>query len=935
MKIDLSCPVELWHFRLPTREDPRVFLQLFNLSDKTLVSFQASYLCYDEEQALFSRQIERTQSLMAESRHAFEVQTEIEEGERAARMDFIIEKAWFQDGTVWRKNTRALSEYTDNRLEPSQQLKVLREIAGEDAVGYPGDQGEIWVCVCGRPNENGEECCSRCERDRHEQFTSFHKAAVESILVERANALEEQQRLLHKAQIEEQEAAQNAKIKQKKRRKRALILAISLVLAAGLAYVGYFHAYPAYSYYRAERQLEDGEFDRAKSGFLSLNHYRDSASLALEADYLKAMNIKMVGTVTALKNAEDLFVQLKDYRDSTDQVRSSRYERAALLLKNGDYAQAIGLYEGLKDYQASPEKAKETAYLWAKQLISQMDYGVAREKLLSLGAYQDAPNLAKECLMIPALAYMDQKEYSKAAPLFEQLGGDQAAQMKLKECYYLWGELLFASEDYDQAAQKYLLSGDYKDAFRKASACLYEPAKKLMASGEYALAKEKFERIKAYQDAATLSEECSYEMGLKAIENHRWEEAITRFEEAPNLEEAQARLKESAYQAALTAQEGMDWEKAAVFFEKAGDFEGAGAGVLEARYRQGLKLFENGHYEEAIQAFKQAEPYEGAALGLQNAQYALAKAFFADGQNEKAAEAFLGLDGYEDSDELYKQAVYAWAQTLINDGKIEEAAKQLEKIPGYQNADSLFRELSYQTAQKLLSQNKASEAMEQLQKIKGYQNADELYNGSVYQQAKTLQQAGEFNEAAKLYALIPDYQDAAKLSEECYDAYYENAYKQARESLKKKEYKAALDLLETLDRQNPGDKYADINHLYDKACYDYANALYEDNKPYEALIYYRKIPDYKDIDKKLDRVAYRILGTWQTAKGAVFLFREDGTCQIEGKEQFFYAKNLRLVSGDHRERLNQNFQIVSESKKSLTLRNIQTKKLYKLKRMAD
>ena len=48
MKIDLSCPVELWHFRMPTADYPVVSLHMFNLSDKAVVSIQAAFLSFDE-----------------------------------------------------------------------------------------------------------------------------------------------------------------------------------------------------------------------------------------------------------------------------------------------------------------------------------------------------------------------------------------------------------------------------------------------------------------------------------------------------------------------------------------------------------------------------------------------------------------------------------------------------------------------------------------------------------------------------------------------------------------------------------------------------------------------------------------------------------------------------------------------------------------------
>ena len=45
MKIDLTCPVELWHHALPTKEYPACRLQLFNLTvdnDISIVTFKKS-----------------------------------------------------------------------------------------------------------------------------------------------------------------------------------------------------------------------------------------------------------------------------------------------------------------------------------------------------------------------------------------------------------------------------------------------------------------------------------------------------------------------------------------------------------------------------------------------------------------------------------------------------------------------------------------------------------------------------------------------------------------------------------------------------------------------------------------------------------------------------------------------------------------------------
>lgn len=80
MKIDLTCPVELWHFKLPSERNSFVSLQLFNLGDKTVNSIQAAYLCFDEHGERLSRQLERVQGLRGEVRSSFEMQVLIEDG---------------------------------------------------------------------------------------------------------------------------------------------------------------------------------------------------------------------------------------------------------------------------------------------------------------------------------------------------------------------------------------------------------------------------------------------------------------------------------------------------------------------------------------------------------------------------------------------------------------------------------------------------------------------------------------------------------------------------------------------------------------------------------------------------------------------------------------------------------------------------------------
>ena len=234
MKIDLTCPVELWHFKMPTEQYPVISLNLYNLSDKAVTSLQAAFLSFDAEGAQFARQVERASGLSGQPRSAFEVLVAAEDGHLASRMDFIIEKVWFEDGTVWRRGSGPMSEYRPNRLEPSRQLDLLRQLAGADALGYPSDQGAVWVCLCGRPNPASASECQRCGREKHDQFTRFNKAAVETLIYRRDSELEEK---AHQARLEAGRMQEEREQKEQRRRKRIrrslLAVLILALLAAG------------------------------------------------------------------------------------------------------------------------------------------------------------------------------------------------------------------------------------------------------------------------------------------------------------------------------------------------------------------------------------------------------------------------------------------------------------------------------------------------------------------------------------------------------------------------------------------------------------------------------------------------------------------------------------------------------------------------------
>ena len=115
---------------------------------------------------------------------------------------------------------------------------------------------------------------------------------------------------------------------------------------------------------------------------------------------------------------------------------------------------------------------------------------------------------------------------------------------------------------------------------------------------------------------------------------------------------------------------------------------------------------------------------------------------------------------------------------------------------------------------------------------------------------------------------------------------------------------------------------ASFQAMYEEACYNYAEELYAAGKVYEALPYYRRIPDYRDVTtKKLQRRAYLILGSWASADGQFTAeFRDDGTCTLFGDELYFAVDGYGLKTGQTPDALTLTHKLTTLTDTALSIR---------------
>lgn len=131
------------------------------------------------------------------------------------------------------------------------------------------------------------------------------------------------------------------------------------MILLGLGSVGYFYGLPLYKYSQAEKQLENGEYDKAHDAFIALGNFKDSPDMAKESLYQKARSLL---NAKKYDDAIKLYTELNGYSNSDEMVTECKYQKACNQLESKQYSQAITTFEGISYYKNSSDKINEAMY---------------------------------------------------------------------------------------------------------------------------------------------------------------------------------------------------------------------------------------------------------------------------------------------------------------------------------------------------------------------------------------------------------------------------------------------------------------------------------------------------------------------------------------------------------------------------------------------
>ncbi|MCL1965019.1 MAG: hypothetical protein FWF69_08165 [Firmicutes bacterium] len=920
MKVDLSCPIELWEYALPSNDTSACTFTFFNLTERLISSIQITVTCYGAKDDVLSRRVERPMALEAKGRSPFVVTLEME-GMEVHSIDLVIDKAWYDDGSEWRRAQEArLVDYEPNELPLSRKLEELRYIAGPDAVGYPSDQRHVWICICGRVNAAEERYCLRCAREKEEVFEQFSFDAVQEVINRREQELADKARLAREeASRQEFLRQERAKRKKRNRRMRTVVLCVTLVVIA-VTYLFLVLGLPELRYQTARTALSIGDYASARNAFVELLDYRDAPQKIKECDFLIAGAYAQSHEEESVDTAIVMLRDLGAYPGAADMIDEATYQKGLLRMEKNDYAAASVIFEGLAGYRDSLDMRKQCDYQMAATLMAAGDYEAAAERFAALGNYNDAAYQAKVCVYRPAAALMADGKYAEAADMFHTIIGHSDASEQYLEAIYMSALQAQTAGEYEYAAERFMTLGNYGDANTQMKHSIYLAANASRDSGKYEMAKNLYATILDYEDAKEQEQACVYLPAVALMTEGNYLQAAAMFEQVPGYLDAEALYKKCLYESAMAAVKEEDFDAAISLLDQIPDYNDAEKQRNEAKYLRALGLEAAGEFDAAIEAFADLDGYSEAAEHLLSTQYAKAEKLFESEEFALAAEVFTALENYKDAQTRVKDCAYEQALLLQNADDLQGAYDALAAIADYPKAKTTAQEIIYTIGEMQFENGNMGKAAQAFLLAGKYQDAAERRKEAIYLEALKMKKDKMYQIAGELFNSVLNYKDAKELRDETYDLWLSDFLTNIRILYNERYYETLLQLYGTMDVDALPKPYEELRTIYYESNITMARWLIYNDQALEAYRYLIACNGYKNSATLLEKNIYKLLGTWETEDGVQFAFFLNGTCNLGGEEYVFNMKEAYgILIGKTKDELKRAYSFSSYSEKQNSL----------------
>ena len=879
----------------PVQEQILCEIEFLCLIDKVIESVQMNIVCFDAENARLGGRLVRAHvhELEAPGRFAGVFMPEHVDG--TVRVEAAVEKVWFKDGVVWRREERNVREYKPNTLPEGRELDRLRSVAGPDAMGYARQEDVLWMCVCGRANPIGEEICLKCRRERIQVVKAYSYATIDATVGRRERELERQTMDSLRRSSEQTAQRMTQEQKKRRRRKRRVTAAIALLAVVAVGLAAWRWGVPYVATEMARQKLHDGLAEEAKSLFEWVDArwpgQFDAAALATQAE----INIieALIGTNVDV-SLEEAAARAKALDTPTAQALYERamLARAALAQNSGDTDAAEAIYRAMPESQEATQRLQALIYAVADEAQGKLDYPTAIERFASLGDYEDA-------------------------------------RARREDCIYLYGRHLLRNGQYALAAEQFLQVADMEDALDLARYSTYQLAQVEEDQGLFAEAAERFESLGVYEEAIDHARASRYQAGIAALEAGDLEQAVEHLRRAGDYEDAVSRFEETVYALGDEALEAGDPLTAVTWYEQLSRTEASVQARNEATYALAQQYEDDGLREDAALTYASLGDYEDAPERARALEYAIAMDELSDSP-EAALARLEGLGDYADAPEQAQRCRYLIAASAYASGEYERAVSLFEQLGDYDDSESQLRRSRYALAGKAAGEGAFDEAAALYESCGAYLDAEELALRARYDGASALEAQGELSRAARAFRALGSYDDAPARAQAAEDAWLGAPYASATMDMELGDYSGVMRSLEDVWQEELPARYADIPALYRQACLLRAQELIDQNRPLEAMPILEGLPEDKAAQEMLSAYVYRVVGTWEASGGKLYIFRRDGSCSIAGEEGYFGGRDYDIFVGDAPNPTRRAYSVVNLRGETLTLRDASTNSTIRL-----
>ena len=483
-------------------------------------------------------------------------------------------------------------------------------------------------------------------------------------------------------------------------------------------------------------------------------------------------------------------------------VPSNTYRKAEKLRANGQWAEAVAVFEGLGSYSDAEDQVFATYYAEGEAKRSAEDWNGAREafesargcitkrimaKGLEAATEEDANRYITANEQIYATYYAEgeakrmAEEWNGAREAFTSAKDYSDASEQIKATYYAEGVAKREACDWDGAVDAFMNAGDYSDAAEQIKATYYAEGVAKRAAGDDDGADAAFKNAGDYSDANDKLYGYYYDIGVAEREAGDWDGAAEAFNKAGNYSDAAEQIKATYYAEGVAKREASDWPGAIVAFNKADGYSDAAEQIKATYYAEGVAKRAAGDDDGADAAFKNAGDYSDANDKLYGYYYDMGVTKREAGDWDGAVKAFNKAGNYSDAAEQVFATYYAegvakreaedWAGARAAFKKGDNGNRVLDLATGKYNGN---KNTSYDATEEIkatyyaegIAKQKAgnwSGAVAAFKNAGDYSDAEAKAEAAQmeidYQAAEALYSAGDYEDAKEIYEKLTGYKD--------------------------------------------------------------------------------------------------------------------------------------------------------------------------------